>query len=78
MFDETKKHNTRVADGVTGSTKLYELKSNGPQMFMTCVQPQYDYDMNEIILEWVTITLMSKEVGWTLTPLISLVLSYLL
>jgi hypothetical protein len=70
-------------DGVIGSKKLYELEPTGRYQRSLrdrnlTLRPRYDYDMNEVIMEWVTIALMSNEVGWTLTPLIALLLSYLL
>jgi hypothetical protein len=78
---EAKNGNGNGNDDVVGSTKLYEMKpndDNGWYSSLESVPVLYDYDMNEIILEFVTLALMSNEVGWTLTPLIALVLSYLL
>jgi hypothetical protein len=69
-------------NGVIGSRMLYmyDMKANGDQRYgvMVSIPVQYDYDMNEIIMEWITIILMCNEVGWTITPLVALVLSYLL
>jgi hypothetical protein len=65
-------------EGVIGSTKLYEWNNNQPTAPIVSVISQYNYNCHDAIFEWVTIALMSKEVGWTLTPLIAIVLSYLL
>jgi hypothetical protein len=67
-----------IKEGMIGSTKLYEWDNNQPIDRIVSVTSQYNYNGHDSIVEWVTIALMSQEVGWTLTPLVALVLSYLL
>jgi hypothetical protein len=57
--------------------KLFQLPPIGSLNDVRVIPSCYNYDAAEAIIEWVTITLMNDNVGWTSIEHISIVLSYL-